>query len=314
MCKKSGGALMLKYTTKRFGIAIFTLIIIITITFFLMHAIPGDPFQQSRRIPEEILENMKVKYGLDEPLIVQYFKYLGNVLRGDLGDSMYYRGRSVNTILADSFAVSGKLGLMSITVGAGLGIFFGIVAALNRNKFFDYFVIVLAVIGVSVPNFVFATTFQYVFASKLGWFPISRWGTWQQAVLPVTALGFAYIAYIARMMRTSMLDVINQDYIKTAKAKGLSGTQILWKHTIRNAILPIVTILGVAVAGIVVGSLVIENIFGIPGMGKYFVQSIKQNDYTMIMGTTIFYAIILIAMMFLIDVVYGLVDPRIRLD
>ncbi|MDW7667861.1 MAG: ABC transporter permease, partial [Bacillota bacterium] len=220
----------------------------------------------------------------------------------------------VNTILADSFAVSGKLGLMSITVGAGLGIFFGIVAALNRNKFFDYFVIVLAVIGVSVPNFVIATTLQYTFASKLGWFPVSRWGTWQQAVLPVTALGFAYIAYIARMMRTSMLDVINQDYIKTAKAKGLSGTQILWKHTIRNAILPIVTILGVAVAGIVVGSLVIENIFGIPGMGKYFVQSIKQNDYTMIMGTTIFYAVLLIIMMFIIDVLYGIVDPRIRLD
>jgi oligopeptide transport system permease protein len=314
MCKKNGGALMLKYTIKRFGIAIFTLLIIITITFFLMNAIPGDPFQQNRRIPPEILENMEAKYGLDQPLIVQYFKYVGNILRGDLGDSMYYRGRSVGTILSDSFSVSGKLGLMSITAGASFGIFFGIVAALNRNKFFDYFVIVLAVVGVSVPNFVFATTFQYVFASKLGWFPVSRWGTWQQAVLPVFALGMSYIAYIARMMRTSMLDVINQDYIKTAKAKGLSGTQILWKHTIRNAILPIVTILGVAVAGIVVGSLVIENIFGIPGMGKHFVQSINQRDYTMIMGTTIFYAVILIVMMFLIDILYGIVDPRIRLD
>lgn len=305
---------MLKYTFKRFLIAILTLWVIITITFFLMHAIPGDPFTGNKKIPPEILELMKAKYGLDDPLLVQYGKYLMNLLKGNLGDSMFYRARSVNTILFESFPVSAKLGGMAITVGATLGIFFGIVAALNRNKFFDYFVIVLAVLGVSVPSYVFASLFQYVFASKLGWLPVARWGTWQQAVLPVMALGFGYIAYIARMMRTSMLDVINQDYIRTAKAKGLSQQQVLWKHTIRNAILPIITILGVAVAGILVGSLVIENIFGIPGIGKHFVLSIKQNDYYLIMGTTIFYAAILIVMMFIIDVLYGVVDPRIRLD
>lgn len=305
---------MLKYTIKRFFIAILTLWVIITITFFLMNAIPGDPFTSNKRIPPEILQNMMVKYGLDQPLIVQYGKYLGNLLKGDFGDSMYYKSRSVNSILAESFPTSAKLGGLAIAVGASLGIFFGIIAALNRNKFFDYFVIILAVLGVSVPSYVFASLFQYIFASKLGWFPVARWGTWQQAVLPVAALGFGYIAYIARMMRTSMLEVINQDYVRTAIAKGLSKQQVLWKHTIRNAILPIVTILGVAIAGILVGSLVIENIFGIPGMGKYFVQSIKQNDYMMIMGTTIFYAVLLIIMMFVIDILYGVVDPRIRLD
>ena len=195
-----------------------------------------------------------------------------------------------------------------------MGILFGIIAALKRGKFFDYFVIILAVIGVSVPDFVFAALFQYLFGVKLQWFPVARWGTPAHYVLPVLALGLRQIAYIARMMRTSMLDVLNQDYVRTAKAKGLSKSAVTWKHTIRNAILPIVTILGVSIAGIVVGSFVIENIFALPGLGKHFVQSITHQDYTLIMGTTIFYAIILIIMMYVIDIVYGLVDPRIRLD
>ena len=314
---------MLKYTLKRFGIMLLTIWIIITFTFFLMHLMPGDPFTNQKKIPEEILDNMMEKYGLNDPLLVQYGTYLGKVLQFDLGDSFKYRGRSVNTILRDSFGVSGSLGLYSIIFGAVAGISFGIIAALNRGKFFDYFVIILAVLGVSVPNFVFATLFQYFLGFKLGaltseWgfriFPIARWGTPMHYVLPVLALGASYIAYIARMMRTSMLDVINQDYIRTAKAKGLSQRTVVWKHAIRNAILPIVTILGVAIAGIVIGSLVIENIFAIPGMGKYFYQSVLENDYMMIMGTTIFYAVILIVMMFLIDVLYGVVDPRIRLD
>jgi oligopeptide transport system permease protein len=317
---------MLRYTLKRFGIMLLTIWIIVTITFFIMHLMPGDPFTSEKRIQPEILENMMAKYGLDKPLIVQYGTYLKQLVQLDLGDSFKYRGRSVNTILQTSFKVSGSLGIYAITLGAVLGIGFGIIAALNRGKFFDYFVIILAVLGVSVPNFVFATMFQYFLGFKLGelfkaWFglysgpfPIALWGTPAHYVLPVMALGAGYIAYIARMMRTSMLDVINQDYIRTAKAKGLSKRTVIWKHAIRNAILPIVTILGVAIAGVVVGSLVIENIFAIPGMGKYFVQSIMEHDYMMIMGTTIFYAVILIIMMFLIDVLYGVVDPRIRLD
>ncbi len=305
---------MLRYTLKRGLIALITIWVIITITFFLMHSIPGDPFTSEKRIPPEIMENLKRKYGLDKPLIVQYGKYLQNLLKGDLGDSMKYKTRTVNEMLKSSFPASAKLGLWATGIGAGLGILFGIIAALNRGKAFDYFVIVLAVIGVSVPGFVFAALFQYWFAAKLGWFPVARWGTAKHYVLPVAALGFGMIAYIARMMRTSMLDVLGQDYVRTAKAKGLSKSVVTWKHTIRNAILPIVTILGVMIAGVVVGSFVVESIFAVPGMGKYYVQSIKQNDYTLILGTTIFYAIILVIMMYIIDLFYGVVDPRIRLD
>lgn len=305
---------MLKYTLKRIGISIVTLWVIVTVTFFLMNSIPGDPFTDQKRIPPEIMEKLEKKYGLDQPLIVQYGRYLKNLLKGDLGISMKYKNRSVNDIIKEGFPVSAQVGLMSLAVGATLGILFGIIAALQRGKFFDYFVIILAVIGVSVPSFVFAALFQYVFGVKLKWFPVARWGTPAHYVMPVLALGLRQIAYIARMMRTSMLDVLSQDYVRTAKAKGLSRTAVTWKHTIRNAILPIVTILGVSIAGVVVGSFVIEGIFAIPGLGKHFVQSITHQDYTLIMGTTVFYAVILIVMMFVVDIVYGLVDPRIRLD
>jgi oligopeptide transport system permease protein len=305
---------MLRYTLRRTAIALLTIWIIVTITFFLMHSIPGDPFTNEKKIPPEIMENLKRKYGLDKPLIVQYGMYLKNLLKFDLGDSLYYKARSVNKMLASGFPVSAKLGLMAISVGATFGVLFGIIAALNRAKFFDYFVIILAVVGVSVPGFVFAALFQYFFGVVLEWFPVARWGTPAHYVLPVCAMGFGFIAYIARMMRTSMLDVLSQDYVKTAKAKGLSGTVVVWKHTVRNAILPIVTILGVAIANVTVGSFVIERIFAVPGMGRYLIQSIQQNDYTLIMGTTIFYAVILIIMMYLIDLFYVIVDPRIRLD
>ncbi|WP_077368501.1 ABC transporter permease [Anaerosalibacter sp. Marseille-P3206] len=305
---------MLKYTLKRIGVAIITLWVIVTVTFFLMRAIPGDPFTDQKRIQPEIMEKLKKKYGLDKPLIVQYGTYLKNLLKGDLGDSMKYKNRSVNDIIEEGFAVSAKVGMMSLALGAIVGITFGIIAALQRGKFFDYFVIIIAVIGVSVPSFVFAALLQYFFGVKLQWLPVARWGTPAHYVMPVLALGLRQIAYIARMMRTSMLDVLSQDYVRTAKAKGLSRAAVTWKHTIRNAILPIVTILGVSIAGVVVGSFVIENIFAIPGIGKHFVQSITHQDYTLIMGTTIFYAIILIVMMFIVDIVYGLVDPRIRLD
>lgn len=305
---------MFKYTLKRIGISIVTLWVIVTVTFFLMNSIPGDPFTDQKRIAPEIMEKLEKKYGLDQPLIVQYGRYLKNLLKGDLGISMKYKNRSVNDIIKEGFPVSAQVGLMAVAVGATLGILFGIIAALQRGKFFDYFVIILAVIGVSVPSFVFAALFQYVFGVKLKWFPVARWGTPAHYVMPVLALGLRQIAYIARMMRTSMLDVLSQDYIRTAKAKGLSRTAVTWKHTIRNAILPIVTILGTSIAGVVVGSFVIEGIFAIPGLGKHFVQSITHQDYTLIMGTTVFYAVILIVMMFLVDIVYGLVDPRIRLD
>lgn len=305
---------MLKYTLKRALMAILTIWVVVTITFFLMNSIPGDPFTDQKKIPPEIMEKLEKKYGLDQPLVVQYGKYLKNILKGDLGDSMKYKNRSVNSIIEEGFPVSFKVGMLAIIFATVVGITFGTIAGLNRAKFFDFLVIILAVIGVSVPSFVFAALFQYVFGVKLKWFPVARWGTPAHYVMPVLALGIGYVAYIARMMRTSMLDVLNQDYIRTARAKGLSSTQVTWRHTIRNAILPIVTILGVSIAGIVVGSFVIENIFAIPGIGKHFVQSITHQDYTLIMGTTVFYAVILVVMMFLIDIFYGIVDPRIRLE
>ena len=280
---------MLKYTLKRGVISLLTVWVIVTITFFLMHAIPGDPFTDEKKIPEEIMLNLKAKHGLDKPLVVQYGIYLKNLLKGDLGDSMKYKSRSVNTILTTGFPVSAKLGLMAATLGTVLGVVGGIIAALNRGKFFDYLIIILAVIGVSVPSFVFAALFQYGFGSKLQWFPVARWGTPAHYVLPVLSLGLGMVAYIARMMRTSMLDVLGQDYVKTAKAKGLSRNAIVIKHTVRNAILPIITILGALIAGVLVGSFVIESIYAIPGIGGYYVQSIQESDYTLILGTTVFY-------------------------
>lgn len=305
---------MFKYTLKRGVISVLTVWVIVTITFFLMHAIPGDPFTDEKKIPPEIKANLEAKYGLDKPLVVQYGMYLKNLVKGDLGDSMKYKSKSVTGILSTGFPVSAKLGLLAAALGTSLGVLAGVIAALNRGKSFDYFIIILAVIGVSVPSFVFAALFQYWFGNKLGWFPVARWGTPKHYVLPVLSLGLSMVAYIARMMRTSMLDVLGQDYIKTAKAKGLSRNVIIIKHTIRNAILPIITILGALIAGVVVGSFVVEAIFAVPGIGGYYVKSIQENDYTLILGTTIFYSMILVFMMYLIDIVYGLVDPRIRLE
>lgn len=305
---------MFKYTLKRGFISLITVWIVITITFFLMRAIPGDPFTDEKKIPPEIMENLEAKHGLDKPLITQYGIYLKNLTQGELGDSMKYKSRSVTSILKTGLPVSAKLGLMATVIGASLGIVAGIIAALNRGKKFDFFIIILAVVGVAVPNFVFAALFQYGFGSKLGWFPVARWGTPAHYVLPTLSLAIGMIGYIARMMRTSMLDVLNQDYVKTAKAKGLSKTAVVMKHTVRNAILPIITILGALVASIVVGAFVIETIYAIPGIGEYYVQSIQESDYTLILGITVFYASILVFIMFIIDIIYGLVDPRIRLD
>lgn len=305
--------ILLNYAIKRTVYMLITLWVIVTLTFFLMHMIPGDPFLSEKRVPEQIRQNMLAKYHLDKPLIVQYGYYLDNVLHGNLGISLKYLNRTVNQVIADSFPASLQLGLQSIILGVVFGLFFGIVASLNRGGPMDFISMILAVIGISVPNFIIATLLQVIFASQLKWFPVSGWGGFQYTVLPSIALSFASLAIISRMMRTSMLDVIGQDYIKTAKAKGLSSMQIIWKHMIRNAIMPVVTVLGPLIAGIVTGTFVIEGIFGIPGLGKFFVQSIYDADYTMILGTTIFYSSILVVMMFIVDIAYGFIDPRIRL-
>lgn len=305
---------MLKYFVKRLLLAVITLWFILTATFILMKSIPGDPFANEKMILPEIRANMEAKYGLDKPLPEQYLTYMGNLLRGDFGISFKYKNRSVNSFIEMGFPISASLGLTSCAIGLVFGVVFGILAAIKRGQWPDYMVIFIAVLGVSVPAFVFGSLFQYVFAVRLKWFPVAGWGTLATVVLPALALGLRMVAYIARMMRTSMLDVLSQDYIKTAKAKGLSGTAVVFRHALRNAIMPIVTVSGSMIASTLVGSFIMENIFSIPGMGKYLVNAVKDSDYTMIMGMTAFYAIIMIVTMFVVDLVYMLVDPRVKMD
>jgi len=304
---------LLNYSLKRFVYMLITLWVIVTLTFFLMHMIPGDPFTSEKKVPEQIRQNMLAKYHLDKPLIVQYGYYLNNLIHGDLGISLKYLNRTVDDIIKQSAPASFQLGIQSIILGVVFGLLFGIIAALKRGGGWDYFSMFLAIIGISVPNFIIATLLQLLLASKLKWLPVSGWGSFKYTILPSIALSFSTLSIISRMMRTSMLDVIGQDYIKTAKAKGLSQFQIIWKHMVRNAIMPVVTVLGPLIAGIVTGTFVIEQIFSIPGLGKFFVQSIYDEDYSMILGTTIFYSVILVVMMFLVDIAYGLIDPRVRL-
>lgn len=305
---------MARYILKRFLYSIITLWIIITLTFILMRLLPGKPFTGAKPIPPSIEENLNRRYGLDKPVYVQYFKYLGNLLKGDLGMSMFQQNRTVNSIIAEGFPVSASLGIRALIFALVAGLLLGIIAAINHGKTWDYVTMFIAVLGVSVPSFIIGGIIQYIFGVKpFKILPVAGWDGFKHTIMPSFALGLGTLAIMARMMRTSMLDVLNQDYIKTAKAKGLSKKTIIWRHAIRNAILPIVTILGPLVASITTGTFVVENIFGIPGLGKHFVNSVNQNDYTLIMGLTLFYAIILIGMNFLVDIAYGFIDPRIRL-
>jgi len=304
---------VLAYTLRRLGYMVFTLWLIITLTFLLMHAIPGDPFTSEKKVPEAIRQNLLAKYGLDLPLHVQYIRYLNNVLHGDLGISMRYPNRTVNQIIGQGFPYSADLGVRALVFAISVGLTLGVLAAFYRDRPLDRVAMVIAVIGISVPNFVVGTLLQYIFSVKFRVVPVVGWGDFRHSLLPAFSLGLGTLALMARMMRASMLDVLNQDYVRTAQSKGLSNREVVWRHTIRNAILPIVTILGPLVVNIITGTLVVERIFGIPGLGKHYVQSIYNNDYTLIMGTTIFYAALLLLSIFLVDITYGLVDPRIRL-
>lgn len=302
------------YILKRVFTAIITVWVVVTLTWFMMQALPGDPFQNEKRVIPELKEALRKYYGLDKPLVVQYGIYLGNVLQGKLGMSFQYKSRTVNDIIRDGFKASADLGLRAVIVGFVLGTLLGIVAALNHNGGWDRFSIMVAIIGVSIPAFVIAALMQWVFGVKLRILPVAQWKGFAWTIMPVFALSLGMIAQIARFMRSSMLDVIGQDYIKTAKAKGISTLQIVWKHEIRNAILPIITILGPWIAFVITGAFIIETIFAIPGLGHFYVQSINMQDYTLITGLTVFIGSILVFMNLLVDIVYGLIDPRIRLD
>ncbi|WP_134698893.1 ABC transporter permease [Ammoniphilus sp. YIM 78166] len=305
---------MARYLLRRLMFMFISLFLIVSATFFLMKAIPGDPFTSEKSVPKEILESMKEHYGLNDPLHIQYVKYLGSVATWDLGPSFKYKARTVNDIINDGFPVSFTLGLSALLIAVSFGLVLGVIAALYHNKWQDYTAMVIAVLGISVPSFILATFLQYVFAMKLGWFPVARWGTLQQVVLPAFALSALPMAFIARLTRSNMLEVLAQDYIKTAKSKGMSKFTTTYRHALRNALMPVITYLGPLSASILTGTFVIERIFGIPGLGSHFVTSIGNRDYTVIMGTTVFYSIILLFMILLVDLAYGIIDPRIKLS
>lgn len=305
---------MSKYFVRRLAMSVVTLWVIVTITFILMHSVPGNPFaNENKNIPEVVYQNLLKKYGLDKPLSEQYLIYLKNIVRWDFGESMKSNTETVNEMIARGFPVSAQLGLQALLIALIFGPALGAIAALYQNRFPDYISMIVSIIGVSVPSFVMGTFLIQFVARNVDWLPIGGWGEWRHTILPSFALALMPLAQIARLMRSSMLEVLGQDYIKTAKSKGISRTAVILKHAVRNAILPVVSILGTTVSNLLVGSFVIEKIFGVPGLGMFFVNSIYNRDYTLIMGVTVFYAIILISMLFIVDIAYTLIDPRIRL-
>lgn len=304
---------MIRYVIKRVILAALTIFLVATITFFLMNLVPGGPFVAEKSISAQAQAALKEKYGLDKPLMVQYKNYLQHAVQGDFGLSLKQRGRTVDQIITSKFPVSAKLGGISVLVALCVGIPLGSVAALKRGKWIDNVIIVFATCGAAFPSFIICTVGMYVFGVYLGWLPTMGLTAPVNYILPVFALAFYPTAYITRLMRSSMLDVIGQDYMRTARAKGLSQLNCLFRQALRNAILPVVTYIGPLLAYTLVGSFVVEKIFVIPGLGGQFVSSILQRDYTVIMGTTIFLAALIIAINMLIDIVYKFIDPRIQL-
>ncbi|SHJ59972.1 ABC transporter permease [Hespellia stercorisuis] len=305
---------MAKYVVKRICYMLLTLFTVASITFFLMRSIPGDPLaSMAKTLPEQTKENFYAKYGLDQPLYKQYFKYMEGLVHLDLGESILYAGRSVTSEIARTSPVSGMVGGTALIIGTFIGVCLGMVAALKKNRWPDYVVMFIAILGATIPVFVLASLMQYVFAVQLGWLPASGWGKPVHMVLPVIVLGFGSVATYARYIKSSMLDTLGQDYVLTARAKGLSERAVILKHVLRNSLLPAVTIFSSSIVGVFTGAFVTEKMFSIPGIGLYYVSSINNNDYTMVMGTTVFYAALFIIMQLVVDFVYMILDPRIRI-
>ena len=309
---------MLNYILKRVLSGVVTVWFIATATFIAMHAVPGDPLSSEKEVSPEIRKNLEKKYGLDKPVITQYFIYIGNMLKGDFGISFTQQNREVNDIIREHFPVSAILGVLAILFAALGGVLWGALTALYRNKLPDIVIMFLVILGVSVPGFVFAALSQIAIvlinkATGTSIFPVAGWGTIMHLWVPAFVLGIGTMAFLTRLMRSSMLEVINSDFIRTAKSKGLTDPRIFFVHQLRNAVLPVVTILGPAIATITTGGFVVELVFAIPGLGRYFVEAIQQMDYTVIMGTTVFYGAFLVVMVTTVDIIYAYVDPRIRL-
>lgn len=304
---------MTRYILSRLGYMIFTFLLIASLTFFLMQTLPGSPFNDER-LSEAQEQVLNQRYGLDEPVAIQYFKYLGNVMVGELGVSFQFDGRSVTTIIGERIGVSAILGAQAMGLGLVLGGLLGIIAAVRHNTFMDYTAMIIAVLGLSIPNFVFAGLLQYWVGVRLQWLPVAFWQGFEYSILPTISLAAFVMATIARYMRSEMLDVLGQDYITTAHAKGVDRWKVIRKHGIRNAMIPIITIVGPLTVSLMTGTLVVEQIFSVPGLGEQFVNSILTNDYPVIMGVTLFFSLLFIAVIFVVDILYGVIDPRIRLS
>ena len=310
---------MLRYTLKRLLQGVVTVWFIATATFFAMHLVPGDPLVNDKAVSPEIRANLEARYGLDKPLGEQYWIYLTNMAQGDFGISFTQQNREVNDIIAEHFKVSATLGILAVVFAALGGILWGALTALYRNRAPDFVIVFLVILGISVPSFVFAAFGQLGVVQINAWlgftlFPVAGWGTVQHMIVPSLVLGLGTMAFLTRLMRSSMLEIVNADYVRTARSKGLPATRIFRKHQLRNAILPVITVLGPAIAAITTGGFVVEIVFAIPGLGRYFVQAVQQSDYTVIMGTTVLYGAFLVFMVIAVDLVYGLIDPRVRLE
>jgi oligopeptide transport system permease protein len=307
---------MFRFIGRRLLVAIPTLLLVITVAFFMMRAAPGSPFDMDRKLSPEIERNVLAKYGMNKPLHEQYVDYLAGVARGDLGPSLKYKDKSVLQILDENYLVSLKLGLSAIVIAGIVGVSLGVLAALRQNRSLDYGVMTVAILGVCIPTFVTAPLLVLVFASKLGWVPSAGWndGALVNMVLPVTVLALPQIAIISRLTRAGMIEVLRSNYVRTARAKGLPESRIVRKHALRAAILPLVSYLGPACAGLLTGSLVVEKIFNLPGLGKFFVISALQRDYTVVMGMVIFYAGLILVLNLIADLLYAALDPRVKLS
>lgn len=305
---------MTGYIIRRVLGAIPVLWIIITISFFLMRFAPGGPFDDERVIPIEVRENIEAKYHLDEPLYKQYGRYMWDLMRGDMGPSFKYKDRTVREIIFAGLPYTMTLGGLALLFALLMGIPAGCIAALRHNSAADYSTMAFSMIGVSIPNFIVLSGLIYIFSVKLGWFDVSGWGTWREMVLPVVALGLPYAAYVARLSRAGMLEEIRQDYIRTARAKGLLERVVIMRHSLKAGLLPVISFLGPAGAAILTGSLIIETISGIPGIGREFVQSALNRDYTLTLGTVILYSSFLIVFNIIVDILYAFLDPRISYD
>jgi len=289
-------------------------LLVVTLVFFMIRFAPGGPFSAEKKVPAQVLKNLEAKYHMDEPLIQQYFRYLRDLSRFDLGPSFKHSNRTVNEIIAEAFPVSMELGLISLCWALLIGISAGGLAALKPNTFYDYIPMSLSILGICLPTFVVGPVMVLIFGLWLNWLPVAGWNSWQDRLLPSLTLGFAYAAYISRLTRGGFMEIRHQDFIRTARAKGLTETQILLKHSLRGGILPVVSYLGPALAGIITGALVTETIFNIPGLGRFFIESALNRDYTVVMGTSLLYFTLIFVCNFLVDIFYVLLDPRVKYE